>query len=91
MSQINQPMVNGGSIYEGWLRKSPPFESSTLLFRPRWRKRWMVLRGANDDLYQLQYYTDDTKSKLKGCIDLKLCMSISSNSTVESEKKSKQV
>ena len=83
----------GGAIHEGWLRKSPPFESSSsLLFRPRWRKRWMVLvQGCHDELYQLHYYTDETKSKLKGSINLKHCMSISSNSVLETDKKSKQV
>ena len=84
----------GGAIHEGWLRKSPPFETSStsLLFRPRWRKRWMVLmQGSHDEVYQLQYYTDENKTKLKGSINLKHCMSISSNSALESDKRSKQV
>jgi len=88
---MSQPHV-GGAIHEGWLRKSPPVESSTILFKPRWRKRWMVLvQGHTDDWYQLLYYTDETKNKLKGSINLKLCMSISSNLVVEADKKSKQI
>ena len=84
--------MTGGPIHEGWLRKSPPLESQTVLFRPRWRKRWMVLvQGHHEDLYSLHYYTDETKSKLKGSIDLRHCMSISSNSVTEADKKSKQV
>lgn len=88
-----QPPLEGSAIHEGWLRKSPPFESPNLLFRPRWRKRWMVLVQAQLDteLYILHYFTDDTKSKLKGSINLRHCMSISSNSVLETDKKSKQV
>lgn len=88
-----QPLLEGSAIHEGWLRKSPPFESPNLLFRPRWRKRWMVLVQAELDaqLYILHYFTDDTKSKLKGSINLSHCMSISSNSVLETDKKSKQV
>ena len=89
----SQPATEGSAIHEGWLRKSPPFETPNLLFRPRWRKRWMVLvqDGQDAQLYSLLYYTDETKSKLKGSINLRHCMSISSNSVLETEKKSKQV
>lgn len=88
-----QPPLEGSAIHEGWLRKSPPFESPNLLFRPRWRKRWMVLiqDQLDTELYILHYFTDDTKSKLKGSINLRHCMSISSNSVLETDKKSKQV
>ena len=85
-----QSPFEGSAIHEGWLRKSPPFESPNLLFRPRWRKRWMVLVQATE-LYILHYFTDETKSKLKGSINLRHCMSISSNSVLETDKKSKQV
>ena len=88
-----QSPLEGSAIHEGWLRKSPPFESPNLLFRPRWRKRWMVLVQAplDTELYILHYFTDETKSKLKGSINLRHCMSISSNSVLETDKKSKQV
>jgi len=89
---MSHTFLVGGPIHEGWLRKSPPLESQTVLFRPRWRKRWMVLvQGHHEDLYSLHYYTDETKSKLKGSIDLRHCMSISSNSVTEADKKSKQI
>ena len=51
----------------------------------------VLVQGHTDDSYQLLYYTDETKNKLKGSINLKLCMSISSNLVVEADKKSKQV
>lgn len=89
---MSQTFISGSPIHEGWLRKSPPLESQTVLFRPRWRKRWMVLvQGHHENLYSLHYYTDESKSKLKGSIDLRHCMSISSNSVAEADKKSKQI
>ena len=51
----------------------------------------VLVQGCHDELYQLHYYTDETKSKLKGSINLKHCMSISSNFVMETDKKSKQV
>ena len=79
-------------IHSGWLTKSPPQETPTILFKPRWRKRWVVLlQGCDSESYMLSYYTDESKSKLKGTINLKHCMNISSSLLVETEKKSKQV
>jgi len=51
----------------------------------------VLVQGHTDDWYELLYYTDETKNKLKGSINLKLCMSISSNLVVEADKKSKQI
>jgi len=48
----------------------------------------MVLqRGDLTDQFLLHYFTDQSKSKLKGTINLKHCMGISSNLIVESDKK----
>merc|ERR1712154_73006 len=70
-------------IHSGWLTKSPPSESASL-FKPRWRKRWMVLlQGTDSESYLLCYYTDESKTKLKGTINLKHCMTISSSLLVE--------
>ena len=51
----------------------------------------LVQAAADTANYQLLYYTDQDKAKLKGSINLRHCMSISSNSVVEADKKSKQV
>jgi len=48
----------------------------------------MVLQqGDLTDQFLLHYFTDQSKSKLKGTINLKHCMGISSNLIVESDKK----
>jgi len=78
-------------IHEGWLTKSPPLESQKSIFKARWRKRWVVLlQGELQDQFMLQYFTDQSKNKMKGTINLKHCMGISSNLIVESEKKSQE-
>ena len=51
----------------------------------------LVQAPLDAELYILHYFTDETKSKLKGSINLRHCMSISSNSVLETDKKSKQV
>ena len=51
----------------------------------------LVQAPLDTELYILHYFTDETKSKLKGSINLRHCMSISSNSVLETDKKSKQV
>ena len=87
MSLSQSPAV----IHSGWLTKSPPTESASL-FKPRWRKRWMVLlQGSDSESYLLCYYTDESKTKLKGTINLKHCMTISSSLLVPPSSKSKQV
>eukprot|EP00092_Neocalanus_flemingeri_P035681 GFUD01038847.1.p1 GENE.GFUD01038847.1~~GFUD01038847.1.p1 ORF type:complete len:257 (+),score=72.57 GFUD01038847.1:90-860(+) len=78
----------GLAIHEGWLTKSPPLESQKSIFKARWRKRWVVLQhGTLSDQFLLQYYTDESKHKLKGTINLNHCMNISSNLILEAEKK----
>ena len=51
----------------------------------------VLLQGSEAESYLLCYYTDEAKTKLKGTINLKHCMNISSSLLVEAEKKSKQV
>jgi len=86
---MSQPCA---ALHEGWLTKSPPHQTPNILFKPRWRKRWLVLlQGSDSESYLLCYYTDETKTKLKGTINLKHCMNISSSLLVEADKKSKQV
>ena len=51
----------------------------------------VLLQGSEAETYLLCYYTDEAKTKLKGTINLKHCMNISSSLHVEAEKKSKQV
>jgi len=51
----------------------------------------VLLQGCDSESYLLCYYTDESKTKLKGTINLKHCMNISSSLLVEAEKKSKQV
>lgn len=48
----------------------------------------VLLQGELADQFLLHYFTDQSKSKLKGTINLKHCMGISSNLIVESERKS---
>lgn len=54
--------------------KSPPLERTRpgySLFKARWRRRWFVLQlGKFPSQYLLQYYTDETKRRLKGTISL---------------------
>ncbi|OXA45500.1 protein daughter of sevenless [Folsomia candida] len=61
-------------VCQGWLTKSPPTRG---IFRPRWRKRWFVLKGGNFiHQFVLEYYTDDSMKRLKGGINLDECMQI---------------
>jgi len=65
-------------LCEGWMVKSPPVETKTIpgysLFKARWRRRWFVLQqGKLPRQYLLNYYTDETKKRLKGTIALDEC------------------
>ena len=45
-----------------------------LLFLQRWRRRWFVLQqGKLPRQYLLNYFTDETKKRLKGSIALDEC------------------
>ncbi|XP_045129632.1 GRB2-associated-binding protein 1-like isoform X1 [Portunus trituberculatus] len=58
-------------VHEGMLKKAPPPKR---LWRAKWRMRWFVLRsGELPGQYFLEYYTDQTRRKLKGKIDLDQC------------------
>jgi len=65
-------------LCEGWMVKSPPLETKPIpgysLFKAKWRRRWFVLQqGKVPRQYLLNYYTDDTKKRLKGTIPLDDC------------------
>ena len=71
--------------------RNPHFGSSLSSIFPlslqRWRRRWFVLLqqqgpdgggfGAAADQFVLNYYTDETKKKLKGSIFLDECEQVS--------------
>ena len=42
-------------------------------FLQRWRRRWFVLEKATEGQFVLNYYTDESKRKLKGTIYLDEC------------------
>ena len=52
-------------------RRSTSFISPVLL--QRWRRRWFVLEKATEGQFVLNYYTDESKRKLKGTICLDEC------------------
>ncbi|KAJ6245086.1 sesquipedalian [Anaeramoeba flamelloides] len=60
-------------IKEGFLLK----KGKKTLFRQKWRKRFFELNGLKRKLF---YYSDDTKEKLLGIIDLKTNFIISTHS-----------
>lgn len=68
-------------LCEGWMVKSPPVppvETKIIpgysLFKARWRRRWFVLQqGKLPRQYLLNYFTDETKKRLKGSIALDEC------------------
>jgi len=79
-------LPGGLAVHEGWLTKSPPLETQKSIFKARWRRRWVVLlEGTQEDQFLLQYYTDQSRSKLKGTINLNHCMKISSNLVLDME------
>jgi hypothetical protein len=51
-------------IKQGWLKKSPTKRDGQQPMGNR-KRRWFVLRRAN-----LEYWTDPTKTKLKGTLEL---------------------
>lgn len=71
-------------VHEGMLKKSPPPKP---LFRAKWRTRWFVLRsGELPGQYFLEYYTDHTRRKLKGRIDLDQCDQVDAGITFANRK-----
>lgn len=59
-------------VQEGWLIKSPP---AKFFSRAKWRRRYFLLRRAGQlpSQYVLEYFSDASKHKLKGCIELDQC------------------
>ena len=54
-------------------------DSTFLLFLQRWRRRWFVLQqGKLPRQYLLNYYTDESKKRLKGSIALDECEQVTS-------------
>lgn len=79
-------MVDGNMeiVHEGMLKKSPPPKR---LWRAKWRTRWFVLRsGELPGQYFLEYYTDSTRRKLKGKIDLDQCDQVDAGITFANRK-----
>ncbi|XP_071539276.1 uncharacterized protein dos isoform X1 [Panulirus ornatus] len=79
-------MVHGSMeiVHEGMLKKSPPPKR---LWRAKWRMRWFVLRsGELPGQYFLEYYTDHTRRKLKGKIDLDQCDQVDAGITFANRK-----
>ncbi|XP_042214862.1 GRB2-associated-binding protein 1-like isoform X2 [Homarus americanus] len=79
-------MVHGNMeiVHEGMLKKSPPPKR---LWRAKWRMRWFVLRsGELPGQYFLEYYTDRTRRKLKGKIDLDQCDQVDAGITFANRK-----
>jgi len=76
--QDMDPLPGSEVLCEGWMVKSPPLETKPIpgysLFKAKWRRRWFVLQqGKLPRQYLLNYYTDDTKKRLKGTIPLDDC------------------
>lgn len=71
-------------VHEGYLKKSPPPKR---LWRAKWRRRWFVLRsGELPGQYFLEYYTDNSRRKLKGKIDLDQCEQVDAGITFANRK-----
>lgn len=80
-------MVHGSMeiVHEGWLIKSPPPKR---LWRAKWRRRWFVLRHSGElpGQYFLEYYTDETRRRQKGKIELDQCEQVDAGITFANRK-----
>ncbi|XP_023210626.1 GRB2-associated-binding protein 1-like [Centruroides sculpturatus] len=76
-------------VHDGWLVKSPPEKR---ILKAKWRQRWFVLRhsGQLPGQFVLEYYTDDSRKKLKGKIDLDQCEQVDAGLSFESRKSNYQ-
>ncbi|XP_072171223.1 uncharacterized protein [Diadema setosum] len=72
-------------ICEGYLTKSPPEHK---INRARWCRRYFKLSSSNGELY-LQYFKDNTCSKLKGSINLRECEQVDQGLSFETRSKLK--
>ncbi|ODM98163.1 Protein daughter of sevenless [Orchesella cincta] len=58
-------------VHQGWLTKSPPTKA---IFRPRWRRRWFIVKGGSfPHQFVLEYFTDESCRRQKGLINLDEC------------------
>ncbi|CAG7724809.1 unnamed protein product [Allacma fusca] len=72
-------------VQHGWLTKSPPAKG---LFKPRWRRRWFILRtGSYPNQFVLEYFTDESRRRLKGQINLDECEQIAAPLSVQDRHK----
>ncbi|XP_071214061.1 GRB2-associated-binding protein 2 isoform X3 [Salvelinus alpinus] len=74
-------MSGGGeTIFQGWLRKSPPEKK---LRRYAWKKRWFILRSGrmSGDPDVLEYYKNDRSKKPIRIIDLHCCEQVDAGLT----------
>jgi len=81
--------VDNGILHQGWITKSPPLEcqQQNVIFKARWRRRWFTLQqGKLPDEFLLNYYSDETKRKLKGTISLNDVEQVDSGLSAENGK-----
>ncbi|CAB4064323.1 DOS [Lepeophtheirus salmonis] len=80
-------MDSSDIVHQGWLIKSPPLERQTnAFFKARWRRRWFVLvSGRDPGSYLLNYYTDNSRRRLKGTIFLEECEQVDSGLSLENK------
>ncbi|VVC45566.1 Hypothetical protein CINCED_3A021492 [Cinara cedri] len=77
-------------VHEGWLTKSPPSKRvlKAVSVKLKWRRRWFVLRHSGElpGQYFLAYYTDKSRRKMKGRIDLDQCEQVDAGLRFEDRK-----
>ncbi|KAG7483906.1 hypothetical protein MATL_G00043260 [Megalops atlanticus] len=75
-------MSGGETVYQGWLRKSPPEKK---LRRYAWKKRWFILRSGrmSGDPDVLEYYKNDHSKKPIRTIDLQSCEQVDAGLTFQ--------
>ncbi|CAI6365438.1 unnamed protein product [Macrosiphum euphorbiae] len=77
-------------VHEGWLTKSPPAKRvlKAVSVKLKWRRRWFVLRHSGElpGQYFLAYYTDKSRRKMKGRIDLDQCEQVDAGLRFEDRK-----
>ncbi|XP_041453572.1 GRB2-associated-binding protein 1-like isoform X1 [Lytechinus variegatus] len=72
-------------LYEGYLTKSPPEHK---INRARWCKRFFQLCDTEGEIF-LQYFKDNTCTKLKGTINLRECEQVDQGLSFETKSKLK--
>eukprot|EP00049_Salpingoeca_infusionum_P025617 m.20718 g.20718 ORF g.20718 m.20718 type:complete len:577 (+) comp8195_c2_seq1:691-2421(+) len=67
--------VSDTELYAGYLIKSPPIQRVDQLSVRRWRQRYFVLYSNK----RLEYWNDESRTTLKGQIDLGTCWGVKPN------------